>query len=348
MSRIVRVTGLSNRLDEKGLWDIFAVPANRLKSVRLVRDGFDESKNAGYAYLDFASHADAVSVLSNVHGRSIEGPFSGLQLKLVEDSPGTALHSFQVYVGGLSEEVSDQDLYAYFRELSEEVTNASIVRDGRNISRGFGFIQFQSDEWAYKTVSLLNSAFCSRKPLGSSSFIVREAYRRSRAEIERGVDHIENSTIFVGNINLSLTEDKLKESFTKFGHIQSCRIVANRGFGFITFSDHVAAYAALSEMQNVEVLHQRVYCSWGRPQGSSALEAEAQSRKKHLDEDDYYSAMFPLPLKKEPRIEPESLDRTKLLQEALKSMGPRKESKFNAELNQAFIRAKMLNFIDQL
>ena len=348
MSRIVRVTGLSNRFDEKSLWEIFDVPANQLKSVRLVRDGFDSSKNAGYAYLEFASHADAVSVLSNVQGRSIEGPFSGLQIKLVEDSLGSKVDSFQVYVGGLSEEVSDQDLYAYFRELSEEVTNASIVRDGRNISRGFGFIQFQSDESAYKTVSLLNSAFCSRKALGSSSFFVREAYRRSRAEIERGVDHIDNSTIFVGNVNLSVTEDKFRESFSKFGDIQSCRIVANRGFGFITFSDHVAAYAALSEMQNVKVLHQRVYCSWGRLQCSSAREAEGQSRKKDLDEDDYYSAMFPLPLKKKPRIKPESLDRSKLLQQALKSMAPREESEGKTGLNQAFIRAKMLNLINHL
>jgi RNA recognition motif-containing protein len=71
-------------------------------------------------------------------------------------------------------------------------------------------------------------------------------------------------TIFVGNLNILMKDDELKNAFVKFGLILGSHIVPGKGFGFVTFSDNTAALAALSAMQNEELLHQRIYCFWAR------------------------------------------------------------------------------------
>lgn len=65
--------------------------------------------------------------------------------------------------------------------------------------------------------------------------------------------------IYVGNLPFSLTLDKLKEIFSKYGEIEEATIVTNKfsgrskGFGFVEYKEDSAADAAVSEMNNKDL-----------------------------------------------------------------------------------------------
>ena len=57
--------------------------------------------------------------------------------------------------------------------------------------------------------------------------------------------------VFVGNLPFSLDDEKLKNEFSRFGAIESAKIVTekhtgrSRGYGFVEFADQAAAEAAV-------------------------------------------------------------------------------------------------------
>lgn len=46
--------------------------------------------------------------------------------------------------------------------------------------------------------------------------------------------------LFVGGIKDDMTEDMLREEFSKYGNVQSIKIIQGKGFCFIEFDDHDA------------------------------------------------------------------------------------------------------------
>ena len=57
--------------------------------------------------------------------------------------------------------------------------------------------------------------------------------------------------LFVGNLPFSLDDEKLKTEFSRFGAIESAKIVTekhtgrSRGYGFVEFADQASADAAI-------------------------------------------------------------------------------------------------------
>ena len=60
--------------------------------------------------------------------------------------------------------------------------------------------------------------------------------------------------IFVGNLPFSVDDERLKAEFTKFGTVESARVVTDRhtgrsrGYGFVEFADTESANAAIEQM----------------------------------------------------------------------------------------------------
>ena len=48
----------------------------------------------------------------------------------------------------------------------------------------------------------------------------------------------ENTTVFVGNLDASITEDQLKDHFSHHGTITQIKIPPGRGCGFVKFETH--------------------------------------------------------------------------------------------------------------
>ena len=77
--------------------------------------------------------------------------------------------------------------------------------------------------------------------------------------------------IYVGNLPFSVTLDRLKELFSKYGEIEDAIVMADkstgrsRGFGFVTFGNDGDADKALAEMNNKNVEGRELKVNEARP-----------------------------------------------------------------------------------
>lgn len=262
------------------------------------------------------------------------------------------IQGFQIYAGNLSADTTDRILYDFFNENSIGAINAKVVRNIDGSSRCYGFVEYESDESAIKAVSTFSSVLSQSKELLGKTLEVREAYTRSRSEIEQGIDHEKSRAIFVGNLNLMMGDTDLGNSFKKFGPVESYRVVPNRGFGFVVFEENVAAIAALTVMQNVELMGQRIYCTWGRHKDQPQSEERESGVKTNGQEEGFDLSTSLLPLQAAKRIkENESVSRRELLQTALNrsvpaSSPPKDDSAMNR--NTRYIVKRMTDLISKL
>jgi RNA recognition motif-containing protein len=67
------------------------------------------------------------------------------------------------------------------------------------------------------------------------------------------------TSIYVGNLSYSMTEDSLKNMFAAYGNVESAKIVIDRmtgrskGFGFVAMSDDSEANAAIAALNEKEI-----------------------------------------------------------------------------------------------
>ncbi|QCE09179.1 pre-mRNA-splicing factor RBM22/SLT11 [Vigna unguiculata] len=73
-----------------------------------------------------------------------------------------------------------------------------------------------------------------------------------------------NTTIFVGSLDLNVSEEELKQNFLQFGEIVSVKIPPGKGCGFVQFGTRQSAEEAIQKMQGKMIDQQVVRISWGR------------------------------------------------------------------------------------
>eukprot|EP00551_Chaetoceros_affinis_P008296 CAMPEP_0203668038 /NCGR_PEP_ID=MMETSP0090-20130426/4747_1 /ASSEMBLY_ACC=CAM_ASM_001088 /TAXON_ID=426623 /ORGANISM="Chaetoceros affinis, Strain CCMP159" /LENGTH=362 /DNA_ID=CAMNT_0050532361 /DNA_START=72 /DNA_END=1160 /DNA_ORIENTATION=- len=77
--------------------------------------------------------------------------------------------------------------------------------------------------------------------------------------------------LYIGNIDYSTDEARLRETFSKYGNIIDCFCPVDRstnrprGFGFVTFASAADANAAIAEMDNTELDGRSIRVSESRP-----------------------------------------------------------------------------------
>lgn len=78
-----------------------------------------------------------------------------------------------------------------------------------------------------------------------------------------------NTTVFVGGLSSTVTEDELRHYFSGFGDITYVKIPTGKGCGFVQYVQRQSAEAAITQMQGYPIGNSRVRLSWGRSQNSA-------------------------------------------------------------------------------
>lgn len=79
--------------------------------------------------------------------------------------------------------------------------------------------------------------------------------------------------VFVGNLPFGVTDEKLKEEFTRFGNVESARVVTDkhtgrsRGYGFVEFADQGSADASIVGMNSQPMEGRNLTVSLAKSQG---------------------------------------------------------------------------------
>lgn len=81
-----------------------------------------------------------------------------------------------------------------------------------------------------------------------------------------------SNKLYVGNLSYNVTEDSLKQAFSAFGSVNSCKIIIDRdtnrskGFGFVEMSSSDEARTVINEMNGVDFDGRAMNVNEAKPQ----------------------------------------------------------------------------------
>jgi len=152
----------------------------------------DEGKSKGFGFVNYEKHEEAQKAVDELHdsehyGRKLfvsraqkkEERAEELR-KAHEQAKLEKLNKYQgvnLYIKNLEDDVDDDKLRAEFEPFGT-VTSCKVMRDERNISKGFGFVCFSSPDEATKAVAEMNNKMIGSKPLYVSLAQRREVRRQ--------------------------------------------------------------------------------------------------------------------------------------------------------------------------
>ena len=121
------------------------------KSIKLIHDKITkELKN--FCFINFQTMKEANNCLLTLNGKIIPG--TTIKFKLNWANYFSTFNK-SVYVGNLSPDVDDIQLYQLFKEKYPSVHHASVITDN-GVSKGFGFILFRGEEDYKKCLTEMN------------------------------------------------------------------------------------------------------------------------------------------------------------------------------------------------
>ncbi|KAH8393764.1 tRNA selenocysteine 1-associated protein 1 [Drosophila serrata] len=114
-------------------------------TVRLMRNKYT-GEPAGYCFVNFMSDDHALDAMHKLNGKPIPGtnPIVRFRLNSASNSyklPGNE-REFSVWVGDLSSDVDDYQLYKVFSSKFTSIKTAKVILDSLGFSKGYGFVRF--------------------------------------------------------------------------------------------------------------------------------------------------------------------------------------------------------------
>ncbi|XP_074310942.1 polyadenylate-binding protein RBP45-like [Silene latifolia] len=273
-------------MDENYLYNCFLISGEVL-SVKVIRNKLTNQSEC-YGFIEFANRAAAERALTTYNGALMPQTEQAFRLnwatlgagqKRQDDSPDHTL-----FVGDLAADVTDIMLQEAFRAHYSSVKGAKVITDhttGR--SKGYGFVRFGDENELTRAMTELNGAILSTRPmrLGPASNKKPAAVQQKAAyqtpTANPGENDPTNTTVFVGGLDPSVSDDQLKQAFSPYGELIHVKIPVGRGCGFVQFSTRASAEQALAALNGAQIGSQTVRLSWGRsPSAKQSQTGQAQ------------------------------------------------------------------------
>ncbi|AOW03595.1 hypothetical protein B0I72DRAFT_135859 [Yarrowia lipolytica] len=115
-------------------------------------------------------------------------------------------------------------------------------------------------------------------PNGAPSHQVHQPFYGGPAHPLNQFTDANNTTVFVGGLSSSVSEDELRQYFQGFGDITYVKIPPGKGCGFVQYVQRQSAEMAITQMQGYPIGNGRVRLSWGRSQSQQQVHHHHQYR----------------------------------------------------------------------
>ncbi|KAK4253049.1 hypothetical protein QN277_010880 [Acacia crassicarpa] len=280
----VFIKNLDASIDNKALHETFSAFGTVL-SCKVAVDAFGQTK--GYGFVQYDNEESAQNAIKQLNGMLLNEKqvYVGLFVRRMERTRANGLPKFtNVYVKNFSETYTDEDLKQLFESYGT-ITSAVIMKDANSKSRCFGFVNFQSPESAAAAVERLNGTTINGDKIlyvgRAQKKAEREAELKAKFEQERisRYEKLQGANLYMKNLDDSIDDEKLKELFSEFGTITSCKVMLDsqgnsKGSGFVAFSTPEDASKALNEMNGKMVAGKPLYVAVAqRKEERKALQA---------------------------------------------------------------------------
>ncbi|WOL19087.1 polyadenylate-binding protein 2 [Canna indica] len=279
------IKNLDKSIDNKALHDTFSAFGNIL-SCKVAADASGLSK--GYGFVQFEQEEAANNAIEKLNGMLLNdkkvfvGPFVRKQER---ENVATNTKFNNVFVKNLSESTTEERLQEVFGEFGK-ITSCVVMREGDGKSKCFGFVNFENPDEAARAVQELNG-----KKFDDKEWYVGRAQKKSEREQElkekfeqskqEATENSQGVNLYLKNLDDSIGDDNLRELFSGFGPIASCKVMrdkngVSKGSGFVAFQSPEDASKALLEMNGKMVGSKPLYVNIAQRKEDRRAKLQAQ------------------------------------------------------------------------
>ncbi|KAG6440578.1 polyadenylate-binding protein 1-A [Manduca sexta] len=263
------VGDLHSDITEAMLFEKFST-AGPVLSIRVCRDMITR-RSLGYAYVNFQQPADAERALDSMNfdiikGRPIRIMWSQRDPSLRKSGVGN------VFIKNLDKTIDNKAMYDTFSAFGN-ILSCKVAQDETGASKGYGFVHFETEEAANKSIEKVNGMLLNGKKVYVGRFIPRKEREKELGEKAKLF-----TNVYVKNFGEDFSDEMLKEMFEKYGRITSHKVMykddgTSRGFGFVAFEDPDAAERACMELNGKELVE-------GKPLYVGRAQKKAERQKE--------------------------------------------------------------------
>ncbi|KAG8953649.1 hypothetical protein FRC04_001853 [Tulasnella sp. 424] len=225
----------------------------------------------------------------------VESKPNGLKRKAEDDQSDSskkprpdAEGSTTIFVGRLSFNVDDDWLKSEFDQYGTVTSSRVIIHKDTGKSKGFGYVTFETAEAAQAALERSGQEIDGRpinvdlaNPTSAPGDRPERPARRNSDFGSRGNGSPQKptgpatSTLFVGNLPFSATEDQVWEKFADFGSVSSVRLPTDRetgqpkGFGYVEFLNVESAQKAVDNGASLEIDGRTPRLDFSQPRDSN-------------------------------------------------------------------------------
>ncbi|KAF5185014.1 Multiple rna-binding domain-containing protein [Thalictrum thalictroides] len=205
-----------------------------------------------------------------------------------EDVDPDRVESRSLYVKNLNFKTDDECLRKHFSENMKEgsIRSAKVKKHlvkGKNVSKGFGFIEFDSVETAAYVCRDLQGTV-----LDGHALKLQICHAKKDEQVLKKADKDKSTTkLIVRNVAFEATKKDLRQLFSPFGQIKSLRLPSkfenHRGFAFVEFITKQEVQNAFQALANTHLYGRHLVLERAK-EGETLEELRARTAAQFTDE----------------------------------------------------------------
>ncbi|GFP83481.1 polyadenylate-binding protein 8 [Phtheirospermum japonicum] len=270
LSTSLYVGDLDVNVTDSQLYDLFN-QVGQVVSVRVCRD-LSTRRSLGYGYVNYSSPQDAAGALERLNFTPLNSKMIRVMYSHRDPSvrrSGTA----NIFIKNLDKAIDNKALHDTFSSFGN-ILSCKIATDPAGQSKGYGFVQFDSEEGAQNAIDKLNGMLINDKQVFVGHFLRKQ-------ERDTAVTKTKFNNVFVKNLAESIKDDDLKNVFVEYGPITSSVVMRDadgksRCFGFVNFENADDAAKAVEALNGKKIDDKEWFV--GKAQKKSEREQELKSR----------------------------------------------------------------------
>ncbi|CAJ2504811.1 Uu.00g122050.m01.CDS01 [Anthostomella pinea] len=259
---------LEPSVTEAMLFELFS-QIGSVASIRVCRDAVTR-RSLGYAYVNYNTTSDGERALEELNYTQIKGRpcrimWSQRDPNLRKSGQGN------IFIKNLDAAIDNKALHDTFAAFGN-ILSCKVAQDEHGSSKGYGFVHYETDESAAAAIKHVNGMLLNEKKVYVGHHIAKKDRQSKFEEMKANF-----TNVYVKNISGDATDDEFRDLFEKYGDVTSSSLARDvegksRGFGFVNFTTHEAAYKAVDELNGRDFHGQDLYV--GRAQKKHEREEE--------------------------------------------------------------------------